>query len=156
MVRKFIQSRGKTFYYKHWKESNINYIDDILKEDGNFKTDVEIFQKLKRTNNWLTEYMSIQKAIPKTWKEKLKLDNINIKVKKEIRPFLNINNKISYDIPNKSKGFYVLLKKQVSKKSHMPTCTFSYGKNTGPICFQTDLPGIYFTKKELSTPETKN
>ena len=48
---KFIQSRGKTFYYKHWKESNINYIDDILKEDGNFKTGAEIFQKLKRTNN---------------------------------------------------------------------------------------------------------
>ena len=44
---------------------------------------------------------------------------MNIKVKKEIGPFLNINNKISYDIPNKSKGFYVLLKKQVSKKSHM-------------------------------------
>ena len=63
--------------------------------------------------------MTIQKTIPKAWKEKLKLCNMNIKVKKEIRPFLYINNKISYDIPNKSKGFYELLKKQISKKSYM-------------------------------------
>ena len=27
---RFIQSKGKTIYFKNWKDSNINFVDDIL------------------------------------------------------------------------------------------------------------------------------
>ena len=118
---KFIQCKGKTLYYKHWKESNFKYIDDLFNASGKFKTGDEVFLNLSRTHNWLTEYKTIQKAIPKTWKEKLKQCNMKIKVKKDVKPFINTNNKILYDtnIPNKSRDFYKLLIKQLCKKSHM-------------------------------------
>ena len=116
---KFVQSKGKTLYYKHWKESNFNYIDDLLNANGQFKTGEEVFPYLNRKHNWLTEYMTIQRAIPKTWKEKLKQCNMKIKVKKDTKPFLNTNDKILYDIPNKSCDFYKLLIKQLCKKTHM-------------------------------------
>ena len=35
---KFIQTKGKTLYYKHWKESNINFIEDLLNAEGKFKS----------------------------------------------------------------------------------------------------------------------
>ena len=116
---KFIQTKGKTLYYKHWKESNINFIEDLLNAEGNFKSGDEVFHKLNQTNNWLTEYLTIQKAIPKTWKDLIKECNMQIKVKKNIKPFININNKIVYDFPNKLRDFYKLIIKQTRKKSHM-------------------------------------
>ena len=116
---KFIQTRGKTLYYKHWKESNFNFVEDLLNAEGKFKSGEEVFHKLNKTQNWLTEYMTIQKAIPKTWKDCLKTCNMQTKVKQNIKPFININNKILYDLPKKSCEFYKLLMKQTCKKSHM-------------------------------------
>ena len=31
---KYIQNKGKTLLFTHWKESNINFVDDLLNEDG--------------------------------------------------------------------------------------------------------------------------
>ena len=33
---KHIQRKGKTIYFKHWKDSKINFIDDLVDKDGNF------------------------------------------------------------------------------------------------------------------------
>ena len=66
---RFIQSKGKTLLFKHWKESRINFIDDLINEEGKFLSGEEIFTKLNKTNNWLAEYNIILKSIPDFWKE---------------------------------------------------------------------------------------
>ena len=33
---RFIQSKGKTLFLKHWKESGINFIDDLINVEGKF------------------------------------------------------------------------------------------------------------------------
>ena len=33
---KHIQIKGKTIYFKHWKDSKINFIDDLIDKDGIF------------------------------------------------------------------------------------------------------------------------
>ena len=45
----------------------------------------------KNTSNLIVEYKILLKAIPKLWKETLLLCNMNVKVKKECRPFLLID-----------------------------------------------------------------
>ena len=44
---KHIQTKGKTLYYAHWSECNINFTDDLLDHEGKFKPGQEIFLKLK-------------------------------------------------------------------------------------------------------------
>ena len=65
------------------KESNVNFIDDLLNAEGKFKTGEETFHSLNTTTTWLIEYKSVQKAIPITWKKRLKLGNMSTKVKKK-------------------------------------------------------------------------
>lgn len=114
---KFIQSKGKTLFFKHWKDSNINHIDDTIDQDGNIVSGEELFAKLKLTTNWLVEYKVILKAIPKSWKEKLKLSSENVKIKKDLKPCILANNKYMYDLPIKAKGYYDLLVKTLRKRS---------------------------------------
>lgn len=116
---KFIQSKGKTLYFKNWEESNINFIDDLLNANGKFKSGEEIFDKLNTRTNWLIEYNTILKSIPKTWKEKLlNSKDMNTKVKKVFKPFLEANNKEIYDLPHQARGYYKLLIKNICKRSH--------------------------------------
>ena len=90
---KFIQTSGKTLFYTNWEKSGINFIDDLLDENGKFKSGDQIFQSLGGRTNWIIEYKTILKAIPKLWKEKLKNCNMSTKVKKEIKPFMEIDKK---------------------------------------------------------------
>lgn len=114
---KFLQTKGKTLYYKHWKDSNINFIDDIITNNGGFRTGEEIFAKLKQKTNWLIEYKLLIKTIPKLWKEKLIGCNMSIKVKKVLKPFLLVKNKQIYNLPVKAKGYYQLLIDKIKHKS---------------------------------------
>lgn len=114
----FIQSKGKTLFFANWKKSNINFIDDLLTKDGNFKSGEEICSKLQQTSNWLIEYKTILKSIPRIWKEKLKTPNIFTKVKKDLKPFLNYNNKLVFDLPVKAKGYYQILIKNTAQKTY--------------------------------------
>ena len=68
---KFIQTRGKTLFYTNLEKSGINFIDDLLDENGKFKSGDQIFQSLGGRTNWIIEYKTILKAIPKLWNEKL-------------------------------------------------------------------------------------
>ena len=34
---KYILSKGKTLFYEHWKNSGINFVDNLLTNDGKFK-----------------------------------------------------------------------------------------------------------------------
>lgn len=114
---KYIQSRGKTLFMSSWKNSNINFIEDILSENGHFKSSAEIFDSLNTKRNWIIEYHIIIKSIPKSWKEKLKNVDINTKVKTELTPFLNDNGKQIFRIPIRSKEYYQILIKNVRQKT---------------------------------------
>ena len=46
---------------------------------------------------------------------------MNTKVKKNFKPFLNINNKIIYNLPSKARGYYEILIKNTSKRSYNET-----------------------------------
>ena len=43
---KYIQTKGKTIYFKHWNNSNINFIDDLIDNEGNFLKGEKILEKL--------------------------------------------------------------------------------------------------------------
>ena len=114
---KYIQNKGKTLLFTHWKESNINFVDDLLNEDGNFIASEVLLQRLKNKKNWISEYKILQNAIPKMWKEKLTNDSMRPSVKKQFRPFLTIDNKIEYDLPKKARDYYNIMKKQAQKRT---------------------------------------
>ena len=109
---KFIQTKGRTLFFENWKNSNINFIDDLLNENGTFKAGEEIFDQLISKRNWIVEYITILKAIPSSWKNKISGTNMNTKhaiVKKSFNPFLEINNKVNYKLPAKSKDYCNIL-----------------------------------------------
>lgn len=96
-------------FFPNWKECKFNFVDDLLNDDGHFKSSEEIFQKLKNKTNWLIEYKTILKSIPKIWKDKLKDCNMNIRIKKAFKPFLAVENKQVYKLRMKSKEYYQIL-----------------------------------------------
>ena len=100
---KYILSKGKTLFYEHWKNSGINFVDNLLTNDGKFKPATEILKLLKNKKNWLIEYNTIINSIPKTWKEDLE-NNCYSKVKTRIEPFLMTKeySNITYQIHQKN------------------------------------------------------
>ena len=118
---KYIQSKGKTLFYKMWHKNNINFIDDLLDETGKFKRGEIIFQQLKNLNrsNWIIEYHTLLKAIPSSWKETLTNCHMGTKVKKEMKPFIETENKIVYNLPSKTKDYYNILVRKIRKKSYI-------------------------------------
>lgn len=115
---KYIQHKGKTLYFYHWSNSNINFIDDLLNKEGKFKTGAEICLHLKQKTNWIAEYSKLLKSIPVSWKDKLKNTKMDIKVKKELKPFIWQNDKTIFDLPSKSKEYYQILIGKIKKRSH--------------------------------------
>ena len=118
---KHIQTKGKTLFYQNWYNCNINFIDDLIDNGGNLKTGAEIFQSLKDTSrtNWLIEYNTILKSIPKAWKDKIKETNAHSKVKKELKPFIFDGYKYIYELPSKIKDYYKILIKRIVEKSYI-------------------------------------
>ena len=116
---KMIQTKGKTLFYDNWHESNINFIDDLLDDSGNLKSGTDIFQQLEGHSriNWLIEYSTILKSIPKTWIRTLKNINMGLKVKKGLKPFIFTGNKYIYELPTRAKDYYKLIVSKVKEKS---------------------------------------
>lgn len=102
---KFIQSKNKTLFYHHWYKNNIIFIDDLLDDTGNIKSGEDIFSQLQGTcrSNWIIEYSTILKSIPRVWKESLKNSNIQTKVKKDLKPFIFTGEKYIFELPQKNK-----------------------------------------------------
>ena len=117
---KLIKVNGKTLFHQNWHASGINFIDDLLNEDGRIKSGEEIVQQLRTNRNWITEYSMLLKAIPRRWKDKINDSNTNIKVGKTFKPFETINNKVEYNLPSKRKFYCQILiqkrKKELSMK----------------------------------------
>ena len=82
---KYIKLKGKCLVYKHWIDSNIVYVNDLLSDDGSI-CELIILTKLNKTQNWIIEYLRLKKAIPKTWLTLLTTESsIRTKVKTSLR-----------------------------------------------------------------------
>ena len=115
---KFIQNKGKTLYYKHWKDSNINFIDGLLNNEGKFMPSEETLRKLTKTTNWLINYNIILKSIPRFWKETIEDSDKYTKDKEAFKSFMQFNNKYIFDLPTKAKGYYNLLINTIRKRTY--------------------------------------
>ena len=96
-----------------------------MDENGKFKSGDQIFQLLGGRTNWIIEYKTILKAIPKLWKEKTeKLRYVHKGKKKEIKPFMEIDKKNTYDLPDKARDYHKTLMQ--SSKCLILTCFLSW------------------------------
>ena len=68
---KFILIDKKPVYHQNWDQHGIKYIDNIINDQGNFKTKEELKVDFDITINFM-HYNSIKSAIPKSWLTKLK------------------------------------------------------------------------------------
>ena len=67
---KYIEYKGKCLVKVIWIKSGIICINDILDEYGHI-SEYKIIAKLRNKQNWISEFNSLKKAIPKQWKETL-------------------------------------------------------------------------------------
>jgi hypothetical protein len=71
-----ILHQGRPIFFKHWAKSNFSTIKDIWnKEEDTWLKGKQIFERLSKKSNWISEYTSIKSSIPVKWKERLKGTN---------------------------------------------------------------------------------
>lgn len=69
----------KSVIFYSWLKSDIRYIKDIWDDNKNsFISETSLLNKLRQTNNWMTQYLTIKQAIPKNWLAIIKGDHVNI------------------------------------------------------------------------------
>ena len=71
---KFIMFKNKSLMFDNWINSDLIYINDILNENGEINQNL-ILDKLKYKNNWISEFISLKKAIPNEWYHTLQAQN---------------------------------------------------------------------------------
>ena len=71
---KFIMFKNKSLMFDNWINSDLIYINDILNENGEISQNL-ILDKLKYKNNWISEFISLKKAIPNEWYHTLQAQN---------------------------------------------------------------------------------
>ena len=100
-----IRIANKPIYYKKWEDSGINFIQDILNEQGAFAKKDYLENKYHIVIKFL-EYQSLLAAIPAKWKKIIKKSNNNlgfyifydckITVKKQLKTLEEITTKDIY------------------------------------------------------------
>ena len=60
-----IKHKNKMLYFSNWIKSGILHIDQLLQGQG------YIFNRLISKRNWMCEYLTIMKSIPRQWKQLL-------------------------------------------------------------------------------------
>ena len=71
---KFIMFKNKSLMFDNWINSDLIYINDILNENGEISQNL-ILDKLIYKNNWISEFISLKKAIPNEWYHTLQAQN---------------------------------------------------------------------------------
>jgi hypothetical protein len=56
----------KSLMFDNWTNSDLIYINDILNENGEISQNI-ILDKLKYKNNWISEFISLKKALCIWW-----------------------------------------------------------------------------------------
>ena len=76
----FIKIADRIVFYKRWSNAGINYVRDLLKNNGYFKSFEEIRAEFNIPTSSYLEYFAIASAIPAEWKIVLKQTNANEQV----------------------------------------------------------------------------
>ncbi|XP_033763758.1 uncharacterized protein LOC117344963 [Pecten maximus] len=74
---KYIKLKGKTLLFKNWIDSGIITIKDLLQNNNNLDEN-NIYRKLIRKCNWLSEISMFKKAIPKIWLRKIEESDVDL------------------------------------------------------------------------------
>ena len=61
---KFIKYKGKSLLFKHWMDSKMLFLNDILDDNGTISETV-IYGKLRIKRNWISEVNLLKHCIPK-------------------------------------------------------------------------------------------
>ena len=70
---RYILFKNKPIIFHNWIEDNVIYVNDLLNEKGNF-SQKDLYNKLSKKINWLSEISTLLKAIPQHWKQILNSD----------------------------------------------------------------------------------
>jgi exonuclease III len=141
----YIATNRKPLYWRNWIKRGINTINDLLNEDGNFLSHIEIQNKYNFGCNFLN-ILQIKQSIPSVWTEKLKYYN-----KKQTVDQILITSKTGVVCLGKttSKIFYNMLNIQNYRP---PTCVAKW-KESFPMSV-IDWPEVFYNPYSI-TRETK-
>ena len=114
-----IKIGNKPVYNKSCIDNGIQYINDIIKQDGNFFT----YEELKRTYNVninFLQYSGLVRSVT-DWKKKLNLENMKNKAESPILPF-------AFKIYLKSKKGTQDMYKLLNKSTELPSGRIAWDK----------------------------
>ncbi len=109
--------KNKIIHFKNWSKSNLLYVRDLYKTNGNFISENVLFQTLANKSNWIQEYSITKKVLGKIH-EDFSTENamyINLKPGWTIL----VNNTIHSLKTQKSSFFYEILTKKKFTKNYM-------------------------------------
>jgi hypothetical protein len=135
---------GKCLWFRSWIDSGILYVKDILDVDGKILKPDAIINKLKCTQNWISEYSIVKKACKIVEKLSTKLAKTNVKIRDRSH-ILYVKDKHHDVLEKKSRFYYDILRNQIFKMSYMHMV---WRKELDLDCleFQTTWQNIYCTR----------
>ncbi len=100
-------NKNACLYCKNWIQSGFIYVKDVFDNNGNFICEKECLQRLKQTNNWISEYSLVKKILMKTAKtlDTTIVNHVNMNKKL----FFYFNDSFIKITDQKSKFFYKIL-----------------------------------------------
>ncbi len=141
------QFRNKPIYFSNWVKSNIIHVKDIYDDAGNLISDIELFERLNNTSNWIQELMIIKKVFKKLGRNFNTSNARNINIK-NVWTIVH-NNKVFCIKTQKSRFYYDILIDKKFMKNYME----KYWENAFNLV-DTDWKNIY-TRNVWSINELK-
>ena len=71
MSNGFIKIDNKVVFHRKFSEENIYFVNDLIKENGKFKTWEQINHEFKIDKNLYFKWIQLVHAVPNQWKKKL-------------------------------------------------------------------------------------
>ena len=104
-------------FYKRWTTSNILYVKDLVRADGEIKSDYDLYNDIESKTNIVQEIYVIKNYVLK------RLQNVDVSiapyVQVRIKPYIIYKNKVCLICDQKSKFFYEILKCKKQTRSNM-------------------------------------
>ncbi len=111
-------NKGKSLLYSHWIESGICWVKDLYDENGVMLKDGDIYNKLEKRQNWMTEVIIVKRLIGKyerKYNDMSVAKGVNVKEK----VYFVICNKIYEACEQRSKFFYNALVTKKCMRTHV-------------------------------------
>jgi hypothetical protein len=140
----------KTVNYNNWINGKINFLQDLLNDEGKIATKAQIENKYQIQSRFL-EYESLIHAIPKKWKETIINDNRSVHFKCFIDFTFKINNINKKLVDIKTKEIYWEL---INKIKERPTSEESW-KSKSELDLKTEEWKVIYKMAYRLTKDTK-